>query len=192
MVLRAVAFHNLVLLCFSASALVFSVHTQAVARTLIFEETSPKETKVQTQESETLEEPSKPNITHQTYLLIKLSDRHVYFYREGKLQASYPIAVGKAGWETPTGIFEIIDIQRDPVWENPFTGKIIRPGANNPLGSAWIGFWTDGTNQLGFHGTRDESLVGQPVSHGCIRMRNRDILKLYQEVTIGMRVEVVP
>lgn len=41
------------------------------------------------------------------------------------------------------------------------------------------------------HGTPEESLIGMPVSHGCIRMRNRDLLKLFEWVDIGTPVEIV-
>ena len=130
--------------------------------------------------------------THDTHLIIKLRDRRVYVYRTNKVQASYPIAIGKAGWETPTGNFKVLQMQRDPAWEHPFTGKIIPPGRDNPLGAGWIGFWTDGTNQIGFHGTPNETLVGQAVSHGCVRMRNKDILALFKQVDLGTPVTVQP
>ncbi|MGD8909020.1 MAG: L,D-transpeptidase [Chromatiales bacterium] len=41
------------------------------------------------------------------------------------------------------------------------------------------------------HGTPEESLIGMPVSHGCIRMRNRDLLKLFDWVDVGTPVEIV-
>lgn len=41
------------------------------------------------------------------------------------------------------------------------------------------------------HGTPEESLIGMPVSHGCIRMRNRDLLKLFDWTENGMPVEIV-
>jgi L,D-transpeptidase ErfK/SrfK len=181
--------HLLVLFYFNSLNLFFLTSTQGIASALT--EGNNQQAIIQSDNNLSLKQITKPDATNQTYLLIKLSRRRVYFYKNGKLQTSYPIAIGKAGWETPVGTFEIIDMQRDPVWENPFTGKIIPPGRNNPLGVAWIGFWTDGINQIGFHGTYNENLVGQPVSHGCIRMRNRDILKLYEQVNISTLVKVV-
>jgi lipoprotein-anchoring transpeptidase ErfK/SrfK len=127
-----------------------------------------------------------------THLVIKLRDRRVYVYQNKKLKVSYPIAVGKAGWETPTGNYKVMDMQRNPVWEEPWTGKVILDGPNNPLGVRWIGFWTDGVNSIGFHGTYAEKLVGQAVSHGCVRMRNRDIVALYAQVKMGTPVTVKP
>ncbi|KJH69870.1 L,D-transpeptidase [Aliterella atlantica] len=132
------------------------------------------------------------NITQTTNLVLKLSDRRVYLYRDNILATSYPVAIGKAGWETPVGKYKVIEMQRDPSWQHPWTGKIIPPGADNPLGARWIGFWTDGKNFIGFHGTPQEKLIGQAVSHGCVRMRNKDILSLYAQVDIGTPVTVTP
>ncbi|WP_009632488.1 L,D-transpeptidase [Synechocystis sp. PCC 7509] len=130
--------------------------------------------------------------TQTTNLVLKLSDRRVYLYRGDKLATSYPVAIGKAGWETPVGSYKVMEMQRDPVWEHPWTGKLVPPGAKNPLGARWIGFWTDGKNFIGFHGTPQEKLVGQAVSHGCVRMRNQDILALYAQVDVGTPVTVNP
>ncbi|MEL7333315.1 MAG: L,D-transpeptidase, partial [Cyanobacteria bacterium J06560_2] len=70
------------------------------------------------------------------------------------------------------------------------TKEEIPPGPDNPLGDRWIGFWSNGEAQIGFHGTNQEELIGEAVSHGCVRMRNRDIKKLYELVEIGTPVEV--
>ena len=45
---------------------------------------------------------------------------------------------------------------------------------------------------LGFHGTPNPELIGQAVSHGCVRMRNADVLKMYDRVQIGTPVTVEP
>lgn len=125
-------------------------------------------------------------------LIIDLSDRQIYFYANGVLLSQYEIAVGRSGWETPTGEFEVINMQVDPVWQHPFTGEVVPAGAENPLGSRWIGFWTDGTHQIGLHGTNQEDLIGQAVSHGCIRLREADIQALYEQVSLDIPVIVRP
>ncbi|MBE9212262.1 L,D-transpeptidase [Plectonema cf. radiosum LEGE 06105] len=72
------------------------------------------------------------------------------------------------------------------------TGKAITGGApENPLGTHWIGFWTDGQNWVGFHGTPNPETVGKAVSHGCLRMYNRDIKELFQLVNLGTPVTVI-
>ncbi|MBD1881177.1 L,D-transpeptidase [Coleofasciculus sp. FACHB-T130] len=127
----------------------------------------------------------------QSHLVVDLSDRLVYVYRDDRLQASYPVAVGQLGWETPTGSFQVLQMNQNPAWRQPITGEVIPSGANdNPLGDRWIGFWSDGRHQIGFHGTNEEHLIGQAVSHGCLRMRNQDIRMLYQQVAKGTLVLV--
>lgn len=125
-------------------------------------------------------------------LIIDLSDRQIYFYAHGVLVSHYEIAVGRSGWETPAGEFQVINMQTNPAWQHPFTGAVIQAGAENPLGSRWIGFWTDGTHQIGLHGTNQEDLIGQAVSHGCIRLREADIQALYDRISLDMPVIVRP
>jgi lipoprotein-anchoring transpeptidase ErfK/SrfK len=125
-------------------------------------------------------------------LFVNLSDRQVHFYHGDVPIATYDIAIGRSGWETPVGEFRVVSMQVDPVWQNPFTGEIFHPGADNPLGSRWIGFWTNGEQQIGLHGTNQEDLIGQAVSHGCIRMREADVQALYEQVTLGTVVVVRP
>ncbi len=127
-----------------------------------------------------------------THLVVRRSHRRVYVYRGGVLQVSYAIAVGKPGWETPTGIYRVFSKEVNPVFKSFRTGQIIPPGPDNPLGSRWIGIWTDGRTQLGFHGTNEENLIGQAVSHGCIRMLNHDVAELYNQVEVGTVVTVLP
>ena len=125
-------------------------------------------------------------------LIVDLSDRQVYLFQDGTQIANYEIAIGQAGWETPTGQFRVIHLQADPVWQHPFTGEVFPPGASNPLGSRWIGFWTDGQHQIGLHGTNQNDLIGQAVSHGCIRLRDADIQVVYAQVAIGTSVLIRP
>lgn len=123
-------------------------------------------------------------------LVLKLSERRVYVYEGDQVKKSYPVAVGRPGWETPTGRFEVVQMLRHPGWTNPFTGEKMLPGPENPLGERWIAFWTDGTNSIGFHGTPNRDSVGQAASHGCVRMLNEHIRELYESVQMGTPVTV--
>ncbi len=125
-----------------------------------------------------------------TQVVVDLSDRRTYVYAEDIVIASYPIAIGKQGWETPTGSFEVRHKQHDPIWRHPITGKIFPAGTDSPLGDRWIGFWSDGRNEIGFHGTPDIHLLGAAISHGCLRMRNADVRLLYEQVKVGTLVTV--
>jgi L,D-transpeptidase ErfK/SrfK len=129
-------------------------------------------------------------IVSKNRLVVDLGDRRVYFYNGKKLTASYPVSIGQPGWETPVGSFKITQMEEHPVWKQPITGTVVPPGKRNPLGDRWIGFWTDGSTYIGFHGTPNETQVGLAISHGCLRMRNSEIRQLYDRVTIGMPVKV--
>ncbi|GAB4366488.1 MAG: hypothetical protein Kow00121_03920 [Elainellaceae cyanobacterium] len=136
--------------------------------------------------------PTTNSVAQETQVVIKLGDRRVYVYQGDQVQASYPIAVGKAGWETPTGSFRVFEMLQNPAWTHPITRERMQPGSDNPLGSRWIGFWTDKYNKIGFHGTPDRDSVGQAVSHGCIRMYDEDVRALYEQVKLGTIVTVEP
>lgn len=125
-------------------------------------------------------------------VVVDLSDRRVYLYKDNKLKAKYPVAIGQTGWETPTGAFKVFQMYRNPVWQHPITGQKVPPGQKNPLGKWWIGFSSEEDLLIGFHGTNEEALLGQAVSHGCVRMRNSDVGNLYRQVSIGTPVTVKP
>ena len=109
------------------------------------------------------------------------------------MEASFPVAVGKSGWETPTGQFEVFEQIVEPGWTSPFDGAVVPPGSDDgPLGARWIGFWTDGTDVIGFHGTPNRESVGTAASHGCVRMYNEDIRKMFDMVAMGTPVIVEP
>ena len=135
-----------------------------------------------------------PPVTQKTttHVVVSLSDRQLTLYKGSEPQAQYPLAVAQAGWETPTGTFQVLNMEKNPVWVHPITGEEIPPGEQNPLGVAWIGFWTDGESEIGLHGTNQEELIGEAVSHGCLRMRNADITALYAHLTPGTTLEVKP
>ena len=80
-----------------------------------------------------------------------------------------------------------------------FTGEILKPNApgRDPIVSRVI--WLRGTETqnrhaydrcIYIHGTAEEKQVGKPVSFGCIRMRSKDVISLYDQVRIGTRVVI--
>jgi len=140
--------------------------------------------------------PPKP----EPHLLLDLSDRRVYFVNEaGSREKSYPVAIGRKQWPTPTGRFQINEMVKNPDFlafdfNNPKSkdkGRI-PPGLNNPLGLRWIGFAYEHGWAIGFHGTQKTSVLGQAVSHGCVRMSNTDVVELFERVKVGTTVVVEP
>jgi hypothetical protein len=133
-----------------------------------------------------------------TYLVLRLNERRLYLMRDGALPESFPIAVGRAGLETPTGRFQVEekiehpDFQQIDPHDRSRVLRRIPPGPDNPLGERWIAIahgegWT-----LGIHGTPHPELLGQAVSHGCVRMRNADVIRVYDYVKLGTPVVVDP
>lgn len=128
---------------------------------------------------------------NQMRLEVHLKRRRVVLYQGTIEIRTYPIAIGQAGWETPTGRFRVLDMQEKPDWIHPLTNqRVPHEDLRNPLGRYWIGFWTDGTNWIGFHGTPHPNSVGQALSHGCLRMHDADIDELYYQVSTGTPVTV--
>ena len=134
----------------------------------------------------------------ETYLLLKLNERRLYVVENDvKPAQGYPVAIGQPKWPTPKGRFQINEMVENPDFLafdfNDPTKKDkgrLPPGPNNPLGLRWIGFANAHGWQVGFHGTAKTSVLGQAVSHGCVRMANPDVVEVFKKVKIGTPVVV--
>lgn len=128
-------------------------------------------------------------------IIVSFGDRRLY-YTTGKGKAiSYPIAIpkGEAAW---SGVFRISSKKVNPTWtptasmrrENPKLPAFV-PGGHprNPLGVRALYI---GSTLYRIHGTDAPWLIGQQVSHGCIRMHNSDVVDLYKRAPVGTRVTV--
>lgn len=137
----------------------------------------------------------------ETHLLLRLNERRLYVMENDVKQPpqGYPVAIGQPKWPTPTGRFQINEMIENPDFlafdfndtKKPDRGRI-PPGPNNPLGLRWIGFAYAHGWQVGFHGTAKTSVLGQAVSHGCVRVSNADIVEVYKRVKFGTPVVVEP
>jgi lipoprotein-anchoring transpeptidase ErfK/SrfK len=97
----------------------------------------------------------------------------------------FPVAVGAVESPSPIGVFPIVQQLSHPTYYHP--GTVIPPGKNNPLGPRWLGLNKKG---FGIHGTNAPNSVGKAASHGCIRLRNRDVVELYAMLSVGDVVEI--
>jgi L,D-transpeptidase ErfK/SrfK len=140
-----------------------------------------------------------PTATPTTHLLLSLSERRLYVVENDVKEPpeGYRVAIGQPKWPTPKGTFQVNELVENPDFlafdfndpKKPDKGHVA-PGPNNPLGLRWIGFAYAHGWQVGFHGTAKTSVLGQAVSHGCVRVSNPDIVEVYKRVTLGMQVIV--
>ncbi|HEY2496392.1 MAG TPA: L,D-transpeptidase [Candidatus Angelobacter sp.] len=122
---------------------------------------------------------------HTRQIVISIPDRQLAVMENGEVLKIYPIAVGAKGSPSPDGDFVIINRAKDPTYRH--AEMEIPPGKDNPLGSRWLGLSLKG---YGIHGTNVQSSVGKAVSHGCFRMRKRDVEELYTLMQVGDKVTV--
>jgi lipoprotein-anchoring transpeptidase ErfK/SrfK len=132
-----------------------------------------------------------PPVMDTVNLVLNLKEKQVYVYKGDKVLTKYPVAIGKKGWETPTGDWYVMEKVVNPGWTSFKNGSVMKPGKDNPLGERWIGFWTDGKDVIGFHGTPNIKSIGTAASHGCVRMYNKDVKALFPLVKVGTTVKVV-
>jgi L,D-transpeptidase ErfK/SrfK len=127
--------------------------------------------------------PAQPRVQRQ--IVISVPDRKLAVMEDGIVLRLFSVAVGAAESPSPTGTFEVAKRLERPTYYRP--GQVIPPGEKNPLGPRWIGLNVEG---YGIHGTNVPSSVGKAASHGCIRLRNRDIVQLFAMVQVGDTVQI--
>lgn len=130
---------------------------------------------------------------YETLILISRETFTLRLYKQLRLVKTYPIAVGRAGLETPAGMYEINDKQVNPSWHvpnsswaGPLAGRVIPPGPDDPIKARWLGFY----NGAGIHGTADTWSLGSAASHGCVRMSIPDVEQLYDLVPLHTPIYV--
>lgn len=143
---------------------------------------------------------------------ISVADQKMLVFKHGIEIARYDVSTSKFGvgdrpgsFATPLGAMEVAQKigagqpsgmkfhSRRP------TGEIVKPNSpgRDPIVSRIL--WLrglEGQNRSAFnraiyiHGTAEESTIGTPASYGCIRMRSRDVIRLFDTLELGARVEV--
>ena len=130
-------------------------------------------------------------------VVVKTRERRLYYVLGGRKAIRYPVGVGRAGMAW-SGTASIDGKYIRPAWsppdmikrENPRVPNIIPSGSPaNPMGEAAMTL--SGGGQYAIHGTNNPRSIGRFVSHGCIRMYNRDIMDLYNRVSLGTPVVVL-
>ena len=122
-------------------------------------------------------------------IVIDVGARRFQFWSGKRLLRSGRVAVGKPGLETPTGLFYVtwkFDPRIDPNW-SALGNYAFETSAYSPNLSDW-----PGGGIVGLHGTPQPELLGQAVSHGCVRLHNRDVEYLKNRVPLGTPIKIVP
>ena len=119
----------------------------------------------------------------------------LHFWKNLKRVKSYTVAVGAAGYDTPSGLYHVQNKAVNPAWTMPNSdwvapadrGKIVPGGTpQNPLKARWMGIY----NGAGIHGTDSVGSLGSAASHGCIRMAIPDVIELYDQVPVSTPVYI--
>jgi lipoprotein-anchoring transpeptidase ErfK/SrfK len=147
-----------------------------------------------------------------TEIIISVPDQQLALIDRGKLIFKYPISTSKFGlgdsngsYRTPLGVLFVSAkfgdrLPAGSVIKNRVpTGEVVNPNAPGRDAIVSRVIWLRGMEQqnraardrcIYIHGTAEERLIGRPVSFGCIRMRSRDVIALYDLAHIGMHVTI--
>jgi lipoprotein-anchoring transpeptidase ErfK/SrfK len=118
-------------------------------------------------------------------IVIDLSARSLKLYRKGRLLASTrKVGIGKRGTPTPRGYFYVTAKYRAP--GRGYGVFALETSAYSPTLSDW-----PGGGVVGIHGTFQPQILPGAVSHGCVRVTNRIILRLKRLAPVGTAIRVV-
>jgi lipoprotein-anchoring transpeptidase ErfK/SrfK len=129
-------------------------------------------------------------------IVVKTGERRLYLVLGNGKALRYVVGVGKQGKQW-SGQSRIVGKYLKPAWspppdvkrDNPSLPDLIEGGApNNPMGAAAMVL---AGGEYAIHGTNRPKSIGGFVSYGCIRMHNRDIVRLFDRVHIGTPVVVI-
>ncbi|HEY8095227.1 MAG TPA: L,D-transpeptidase family protein [Methylobacter sp.] len=135
-------------------------------------------------------------------IALNLANMRLFYYpkKQPDKVYTYPVGIGRQGWNTPMGLTSIVAKDANPSWYVPESihrehaekgdtlPKVVTSGPDNPLGLYAM--------RLGFpsyliHGTNKPYGIGMQISHGCVQMYPEDIEVLFKKATVGMPVRII-
>ncbi|MBT2771410.1 L,D-transpeptidase family protein [Halomonas sp. ISL-60] len=140
-----------------------------------------------------------------TGIVINVAELRLYYYPdvsndETPWVETYPIGIGREGYNTPLGITETTIRLENPAWYPPRSMReeaaargepapaVVPPGPENPLGDHAI--LLDIPGYL-IHGTNQPDGIGMRASRGCIRMYPEDIESIFYNIPSGTQVNII-
>ncbi len=132
-------------------------------------------------------------------IVINLAEFRLYYFHDHQVQI-FPIGIGTDSNPSPVAATRVITRIKSPAWypppsirkqhaaEGEYLPGVIPPGPDNPLGPYALKL---GVSGYFIHGTNKQFGIGTRVSHGCFRMYNPDITRLFKEVRPGTPVRIV-
>ena len=149
----------------------------------------------------------------QTTIIVSVSQQRLALVEHGQCVAQYPVSTSKFGlgdrpssYATPLGWLEVASkvgagAPQGAVFKGQcFTGEVLRPNApgRDPIVTRILhlrGLQTGNARSFNrgiyIHGTPEEQKIGRPASYGCIRMRSRDVVRVFDAAPLGTRIAIV-
>lgn len=129
-------------------------------------------------------------------IVINLSELRLFYFVDNKTVMTFPIGIGREGWQTPLGTTKVTLKRRNPTWTPPASIRAVKPdlpasippGEDNPMGAYAMNLGLPG---IAIHGTNKPHGIGLRSSHGCIRMYTDDIEALFKAVPTNTPVTII-
>jgi L,D-transpeptidase ErfK/SrfK len=134
--------------------------------------------------------------TDEEGLVINLPEMRLFDYTVKLGPQVFALAIGDEADRSLIGEYVVGTKRMDPAWhvpdsireEKPELPEVVPAGPDNPLGSRWI---TIGRTSYGIHGTNVRWSIGREATHGCLRLYEDEIQRLYGRVREGTRIQIV-
>lgn len=129
-------------------------------------------------------------------LVINIPEMRLFDFTPEEGPEVFPVAIGDQADPSILGDFRVGRKRKDPTWyvpesiraESPDLPEQVPPGPDNPLGSRWM---TIGRTSYGIHGTNVRWSIGREATHGCLRLYEEDVQRLYDRIPEGTRIQIV-
>jgi len=117
--------------------------------------------------------------------VVELEDYSITVHLQGYYVRRFPVGVGRDR-SSPIGRFAVLNKVVNPQYTDPDGRVVAGDDPANPLGERWI----DLGSSFGIHGTIEPNSIGQAASRGCIRLNDKDIVNVYDFLSVGSEVVI--